>query len=248
MKIIFCPTAPQSGTWFALRFFERLGCRIEHVGEIISRKEDRCVKQEWPVILHAHIFPFYYNPSPYKEAWPSFGGDPVQEYIVRKNKIAMGAIKLLCSMHKTVIPIRDPLASLLTREARAPNLRHFYIVDAFVEIARELANHPNVKFLPVDLDLNFNERKSLLEGVVSHCDLDVEQFAEVIHDVATYWKRENVTPNNRFHKPYKKGDLDTIQKWLGQKWAEVVHLKNFGGVLIPFLSNLGYNKKKTLIW
>ena len=248
MEIIFSPSVPQSGTWFVLRFFEKLDCRIEHTGEIMSRKENRALNQEGRIILHTHVFPFYYNPAPYKESWPSFGGDPIQEYIVRVDKMSIGGIKLLASMYKTVIPIRDPLASLLTREARAPNLRHFYIVDGYVEVVRELADHPNVKLLPVDLNLSFDERKNLLEEVVSHCGFNIEQHTEAINNLSKHWKRENITPNNRFHEPYRKGDLKTIQKWLGQKWAEVVHLKNFGGVLVPFLSSLGYNEKKTLIW
>ncbi|MCK4822899.1 hypothetical protein KA005_44465, partial [bacterium] len=243
MKIIFCPTVPQSGTWFVLRLFERLGCKIMDS----TRVKKEGVQSELS-ILHTHIFPFYYNPAPYKESWPSFGGDPIQEYIVRKNKLSIGCIKLLSSMYKTIIPIRDPLASLLTREARAPNLRHFYIVDGYVEIARELANYPNVKFFPIDLNLSFDERKKLLVDVVTHCGFDAVQYDVLLGDIATHWKKENVTPNNRFHEPYEKGDLDTIQKWLGPKWAEVVHLKNMGGILIPFLSALGYNEKKTLIW
>ena len=248
MSIIFCPSVPQSGTWFTLRLFEKFGYRIEHTGEIMDRKENRTIDLSLPIILGTHIFPFYYNPDPYKECWPSFGGDPIQEYIVRKNKMSIGCIKLLASMYKTVIPIRDPLASLLTREARAPNLRNFYIVDAYVEVARELADHPNVKFLPVDLDLTFDERRKLLEEVVIHCGIDIQQYDEQIGDVATHWKKENITPNNRFHEPYENGDINTIKEWLGQKWAEVVHLKNMGGILVPFLSKLGYNERKTLLW
>lgn len=243
MKIVFCPTAPQSGTWFVLRLFEKMECKIIDTDQV--KKEGF---QNELAILHTHIFPFYYTPSPYKECWPSFGGDPIQEYIVRKNKLSIGCIKLLCSMYKTIIPIRDPLASLLTREVRAPNLRHFYIVDAYVEIVRELAGHPNVKFFPVDLNLNFDERKELLVDVVTHCGFDPVQHDTLLGDIATHWKKENITPNNRFRKLYEEGDLEAIQEQLGPKWAEVVHLKNMGGILIPFLSGLGYNEKKTLLW
>ena len=246
LSIVFCPTVPQSGTWFVLRFFEKLGCKIEHASEIIKR--DSPLNLDSSRILHAHIFPFYYNPSPYKEAWPSFGEDPIQEYIVRKNKLSIGGIKLLCNMYKTIIPIRDPLASLLTREARAPNLRHFYIVDAYVEVARTLSRCLNVMFLPVDLNLRYKERRNLLRKVVQHCGFNPDEHSEAINVVAKYWEKENVTPNNRFHKPYAEGDFDTIREWLGQKWAEVVHLKNFGAILVPFLSSLGYNEKKTLLW
>ena len=58
--IVFSPTAPQSGTWFILKFFERLGFAIEHTGEIQKRQENRVVDINRDIILHTHIFPFYY--------------------------------------------------------------------------------------------------------------------------------------------------------------------------------------------
>ena len=243
MNLIYCLSAPQSGTWFVLRFFERLGYRIEHTGEIVERTKGRSFNMTGPIILHSHIFPFYYNPSPLKESWPSFGGDPIQEYIVRKHNMSISGIKLLCNMFKTVIPIRDPLASLLTRESRAPNLRHFYIVDAYVELARLFANHPNVKFLPIDLDRTVEEKRVLLNDIVIHCGIDAKQHKKVIGQTASMWKPENKTPNNRFHKLYENKDIKEIQRLLGPKWAEVVHLKNMTGILGPFLTKLGYNRQ-----
>ena len=52
----------------------------------------------------------------------------------------------------------------------------------------------------------------------------------------------------QFHGPYNRGDIDSIREWLGDKWQEVVYLKNMGGILVPWLSKLGYNKYRTLIW
>jgi hypothetical protein len=245
MKNIFCPTVPQSGTWFILRLFEKLGYEIKHAGVIM--RDDEVVDWNIPMILHAHVFPFYYNPAPYKDCWPSFGGDPIDEYIVRKNKLSIGGIKLLCNLFKTIIPIRDPLASLLTRQTRAPNLRHFYIVDAYVEVSK-LADNPNVFFFPVDLDLDFDEKKQLLVNAIRHCGLDPEEHDTVLGDVATHWKKENVTPNNKYHALYDAGNIDEIERLLGHQWAEVVHLKNMSGFITPFLGKLGYNEKKTLIW
>lgn len=244
--MIFCPTAPQSGTWFVLRFFERLGFRIEHTG-VITR-EQKTIDISVPTILHCHVFPFYYIPQPYKESWPSFGGDPIEEHIVRKDKLSIYAIQLLASMHKTVIPIRDPLASLLTRENRAPNLRHFYIVDAYVEIARKLAPLPNVFFLPVDLKRNYQERKECLIEMLVHCNISPAEHMEEVEKTAKEWKRENVTPNNKFYAMYHTGDIRGIEALLGQKVAELTHLRNMSGFLAPFLGSLGYNARKTLIW
>jgi len=178
----------------------------------MSRTENQVVDLSQPVIMNTHIFPFYYNPSPYKEYWPSFGGDAIQEYIVRKNKLSIGGIKLLASMYKTVIPLRDPLASLLTRENRAPNLRHFCIVDAYVELARQLDGHPNVFFLPVDVHTEYENRKTLLINAVNHCGIDANQHEDVIEKTAQEWQKENITPNNRYHEHYDAGNIDKIQE------------------------------------
>ena len=243
--LIFTPSVPQSGTWFTLRFFERLGYQIAHTGQIMQGDSI----PEGKVVLNTHIFPFYFQPEEYKQYWPSYGGDRIQEYVVRKDKMCIGSIKLLASLYKTVIPVRDPLASILTREARAPQLRHFCVVDGYVELVRELAGNKNVMFLPVDLNMNEFERKHLLTKIAKHCGIELNQKnRKEIAMTAYHWQKQNITPNNRFHKPYDKGDIEQIKEWLGEKWAEVVYLKNMGGLLIPFLSKLGYNQYRTLIW
>jgi hypothetical protein len=206
-----------------------------------------------PIILNTHIHTQYFQPHDYKYAWPSFGRDPIMARIVRKNQMGLWGIKLLANMHTTVIPVRDPLAMLLTRETRAPNLRHFHLVDAWVDVVRELGDHPNVFFFPVDLDYTedtkFDERKKLLMSVCSHCEIDPVAVDAILGDFATHWKRVNPSPGNRFREPYEAGDIDKLQEMLGEKWAEVVHLKNMGSYLAPFLGELGYDgRKKTLIW
>lgn len=248
MSLIFCPSPPQSGTWFTLRFFERLGFKIEHTG-LVTRERKR-LDMGVDTILHVHIFPFYYQSCAYKESWPSFGGDPVEAHVVRKDKLSIYAIQLLASMYPTVIPIRDPLASLLTRENRAPNLRHFYIVDAYVEVARRLAGLPNVFILPVDVPISYEERRDLLERMVAHCGIDVgeSRINQEIKETAEKWAKENVTPNNIFEEMYRSGDIEGIKARLAEKWAEVKHLKNMSGFLSNFLGEHGYNRSKPLIW
>lgn len=108
--MIFCPTLPQSGTWFVLKFLEKCGLKIEFTGGIVQDKNR--VLEDTPTVLSTHIFPFYYQGSPFKEALPTFGDKAIKDYIVREHHMCMGAIEVLVSMHKTIIPIRDPLAYL----------------------------------------------------------------------------------------------------------------------------------------
>ena len=257
-NFIFVPTIPQSGTWFILKFLEKCGLKLEHVGEILRRTDNRTLDLKGvPTVLSTHIFPFYYQGNPYKEAWPTYGGDPIQDYVVRKYCISLGAIELLASIYKTVIPIRDPLACLLTREVRAGQLRHFYIIDGFIEVAERFMNHPNVKFFPIDLYGSDSEPKTLEEEVIKkkslislleHCEIDVESNKTIINDTAKCWKRENETPNNRYKAPYEAGDIEKIKKMLGSKWAEVEYLKNHASRILPLLTSLGYTTIKPLLW
>lgn len=241
--MIFVPTLPQSGTWFVLKLLEKCGYKIEFTGEIVRDK--KIITESNNIVLSTHIFPFYYQGSPFKEALPSYGGNPVQDYVVRKFHMSMGGIDLLTRMHKTIIPIRDPLACLLTREARAPQLRHFYIIDGFIEVAKRFADNPNVFFFSVDSHLSIKHREKLLIESLSHCGIDTEINRDTINQTAMEWKRENITPNNRFREPYENGDIDKIKEMLGSKWAEVEHLKNHNGTIMPFLRSLGYGE---LLW
>ena len=198
------------------------------------------------IALSTHIFPFYYQASPFKEVFPHYGGHPTTDYVVRKLHMGMAGIELLTRLHKTIIPIRDPLACILTREARAPNLRHFYIVDGFLEVIKRYENHPNVIFFPVDLYEDVVDRADLLDNVLKHCGVSPEKEQSLVHETAYAWKKEN-SAENPFREPYEQGDIDKIKGMMGASWAEVRYLKIHGGTIQPFLKRLGYDTKE-LLW
>ena len=85
----------------------------------------------------------------------------------------------MINLFPTVIPVRDPFAAILTREARHPNLRHFFIVDNFIELAQIYHKHPNVIFLPIDLPWTEEQREEHLKKVALHCGLDID--SNLIH-------------------------------------------------------------------
>lgn len=242
--MIFIPTLPQSGTWFVLKLLEKCGFSLEFTGQIVQ--EQRIIEDKEKVALSTHIFPFYYQPSPFKEVFPHYGGHPTTDYVVRKLHMGMAGIELLTRLHKTIIPIRDPLACLLTREARAPQLRHYYIVDGFLEVIKRYENHPNVYFLPVDLYKTYNDRRALLRNAVRHCGIEVDSVRDIIDGYATEWKKEN-SAENPYREPYEMGDINKIKEMLKEKWGEVRYLKIHGGTIQPFLKRLGYDTG-SLLW
>ena len=243
--MIFVPTLPQSGTWFILRLLEKCGFRLEFTGDIVLNK--KIMGDHDTIALSTHIFPFYYQASPFKEVFPHYGGHPTTDYVVRKLHMGMAGIELLTRLHKTIIPIRDPLACLLTREARAPQLRHFYIVDGFLEVIKRYENHPNVIFFPVDLYTDINLRHVLIENMLEHCEIGMKASLHgVVVDTSKEWKKEN-SAENPYRESYEQGDIGTIKDMLKEKWAEVRYLKIHGGTIQPFLKRLGYDIG-SLLW
>jgi hypothetical protein len=221
-SIIFVPTIQHTGTWFLLNFLQNFTPNlIENLG--CMKKEGRISK---PVIIHPH-FPIR--------------GELGKEEIETSKTMSVGEIYILSKIFKTIIPIRDPMAAILTREARHPELRHFYIVDAFLQVATRFVGNPNVKFFPIDLYKTFEERRKLLISIVNHCQINPDLHGDLIDTFARKWKVKNKTPSNRFKKLYIGKDLSRLEFLLGPKWAEIEYLKRQGGVIAPFLFNLGYS-------
>ena len=240
--MIFVPTLPQSGTWFVLRLLEKCGFKIEFTGDIVENK--KIIGNSDKVALSTHIFPFYYQAPAFKETFPSYGGHPSTDYVVRKLHMGMAGIELLTRLHKTIIPIRDPLACLLTREARAPQLRHFYIIDGFLEVIKRYQDHSNVFFFPVDLYKEHIDRESLVLKFLNHCKVDYSIDHTGIIEYIKAWKKEN-SAANKFREPYEAGDIEKLEKMMGDHWAEVEYLKIHSGTIKPFLTKLGYGE---LLW
>lgn len=243
--MIFVPTLPQSGTWFVLKLLEKCGYSLEFTGDIVDNK--KIIDDKEKVALSTHIFPFYYQASPFKEVFPHYGGHPTTDYVVRKLHMGMAGIELLTRLHKTIIPIRDPLACLLTREARAPQLRHFYIVDGFLEVIKRYEAHPNVIFFPVDMYTSIADKHTLMDAVFDHCGVEMTAVRHgIVVGTSKEWKKEN-SAENRFRQPYDLGNIDEIKNMLGEKQGELDYLKIHGGTIKPFLQRLGYDIG-SLLW
>ncbi len=237
--IIFVPSVQHTGTWFALTFLKSFITNCKENVEVF--KSNKAIAE--PTIIHTH-FPILQNLN------VSFDINYSFEQMVPKDWKCMSveSICMMSKIFKTVIPIRDPLAAILSRESRHPELRHFYIIDGFVEIATRFANNPNVKFLPIDLTDNPDKRKKILTNIMEHCSIPLEPYRKTIEDWAAKWPVQNPTPGNRFKKHYDYKDKGAIRYLLGPKLAELEYLQHKASIILPFLSNIGYTKEDLDLW
>ena len=155
----------------------------------------------------------------------------------------MQTIISMCNIFKTVIPVRNPVAAILSREARHPQLRHFYIVDGFLALATELSKHPNVMFLPIDMTDDVAVRRKLLLDILVHCEIDPAPHGAYLDEIATNWEPKNATPGNKFVEPYRNKDMDQLKLMLGPKYTEIEYFINMASVILPFLYSVGYTRE-----
>lgn len=252
--IVFVPSVQHTGTWFALNFLKQFfpgGTRelTRALDDYQKPTEDALFNPTYkqrltkPTLVHIHLpindtryHSDYFADSLFHRRW--------QFNLMNMRSQPVQTLLLFSNFFKTVIPVRDPMAAILSREARQPQFRHFYIIDGYVALATEFAHHPNVKFLPIDVTDDPARRRQLLVEVMEHCGLDPAPHAVLLDEASQKWEPQNVTPGNRFREAYQAGDTDALRVLLGQKWAEVEYLRNMSAVIMPFLASLGYTRER----
>lgn len=258
MSQVFVPSVQHTGTWFTINFLRRFFPDVRELTfafESIPKPGAADIsfehKYDHPLgsdgVLHVHL-PIMRDPDMDSMAPPetrfhrrwyaNLGG---------MRSLPVSSLLAFCHIMKAVIPLRDPLAAILTREARHPQLRHFFIVDGYIALATEFSKHPNVKFLPIDRATDIQGRFDILAGVAKHVGIDPEENMPFLMDVADSWSVSNDTPGNRFKEAYAAGDIKELQKMLGPKWAEVEYMKNMMSIILPFLAAQGYRREQ-FIW
>jgi hypothetical protein len=255
--IVFVPSIQHTGTWFLLGILQNFFEKTKELTFLLENNEkqeseDCFYRHQYQApldkrtIAHIHLpivrhlnFDVNFPEGEFQNRWFRNLGT--------LRSVPVDTIKTLCNFFKVVIPIRDPMAAILTREARHPQFRHFYIVDGFVVLATELIKHPNVMFFPVDLYDNVQDRKGLLVRLLVHLGIDITGKEELLDTIAREWSVKNITPGNKFKALYKKGDLNSLMSMLGPKQAEVEYLQNMSSIIMPFMAGLGYTREK-LVW
>ena len=253
---VFVPSVQHTGTWFTVNFLRKFFPRnreltfaFESAEKPEAENHDYAPQYDdaagQPTVLHIHlpistgINEDSTNGTQFHRKW----------YANLKScrSLPVSTLLLFCNLMKTVVPLRDPLAAILTREARHPQFRHFCIVDGFIALATEFVRHPNVVFFPVDQAQDTAGRLQIIVGVAKHVGINPDEYQEILIEMAEQWPVANDTPGNRFKEAYAAGDIQALQTMLGPKWAEVEYMKNMMSIILPFLASQGYRREQ-FIW
>lgn len=224
-KLLFLYTVHHTGTWFLIEFLKG----HPDVKQFYLMKEFYEV-DDWihhdKIALHNHVH--LNQPSLYKE-WKRVP-------LLFTNHYYNDAF---ISTYPTIIPIRDPLLSLITRHKRRDDWSHKFIVEGFCEIAR-LADHPNVYFMPLDLMENNSQRIEAFRNLCNHCQI---AFNDYVREYAKIWKPQNTWADKfDFQEMYAKRDAAGLRKVLGNNYDVLLARTD---IIRPFLQGLGY---ENLIW
>lgn len=146
-----------------------------------------------------------------------------------------------------VMPLRDPLLALITRQSRAPELEHAYIVMGIMEIMTIIEKY-NVFLLPVDIPRSEVERIAVLSAMYTFVGLTKPAK---LKGYAAKWKPHNTTAamtpdkvarRKKLGSVYDQRDYATLKKLIPiSLWV----LEQVQPRLQPFMESVGY---EDLMW
>ena len=152
-----------------------------------------------------------------------------------------GMIELLARCCATVVPIRDPVSVLMSTAAK----KHYgpgcnaHVAREFRFVVETLATIPNVFFFPIDTHLGVDGRCELLQRLMAHCGLPVDDYP--ISQRAETWGRVNsVSRDHALRRAYRSENMDIVRQVDG--FGDLVDMLP---ILRPFLESLGY---RDLLW
>jgi hypothetical protein len=114
----------------------------------------------------------------------------------------------------TLIPMRDPLLSIITRHTRHPEQApHTYLVKSWNYIPYD--NNPF--YIPVDLPFSKDERMGILRRALRHCRIDPWPGIDAY---AMAWKPVNAVPGALVARAaYDCRDKGWFEEHFPEEWA-----------------------------
>src|SRR3990167_3529199 len=228
MRILFLPTVQHTGTWFLIEFL-RAHPEVKHFVELQALRKNHSFIED-PVSGQKGLVPNQVN---------LIQGHFQLEF--------MHLILSFAAACPTVIPLRDPLASVLTavnRKRTQGNVDYSYIVDRWVLMTTTVwLNRDFYKPLFVPLDLveraGVEVKFELLGAVLGHMGLGYTKHA-------VRWADEWPYHNSRGEYPlkdlYLTRDATAIAHEVPGEWEA---LRRAQYILRPMLEQMGY---RDLLW
>jgi len=157
----------------------------------------------------------------------------------------MTKIKALAENFPTVIPMRDPLLSVISAAHANPVVSTqscAEIIKAWAYIFADILEHdPFV--LALDLIQMYKDRYDALDELITHVDLNwCEQWPIIVENNAVEWPEVNAHGGYPLKLAYYNQDFDYIKQHIPQ---EVRALQECEPLFRPFLEGLGYSD---LLW
>lgn len=210
---ILVASAHHTGTWFALNFLLKANPDYE-VLEFRKLLEDPdTIKKE--SIVHFHLT-----------------GETINSRGVIQGFKIDDAIALMNEV-RTLVPLRDPLSSVLSRHERHPELQHFFILDAFIYM-NQLPE--SCQFLPVDVNHGHIGRQRLLLKILYEFGICPPPYE--IEKYARDWPTSNTRGNYPIKILYEKHrDVESVNLFVPGEYRYLIANKH---KIQPFLESKGY--------
>lgn len=204
--MIFLPTVRHSGTWFLQRLFQMGGYKVVNLDRMLFGGE--FIPPNRKAVIHTHID----VNLPVVKALHARAPKPAHQLAINYyERLNDGMIEAFAKWLPVVMPMRDPLLSIITRHARHPEQApHTYLVESWQDVP------PEAFFVPVDRAFSAPERMAILRAMLKHCKVKpwpgIDAYARA-------WKPVNSMPGAPDARvAYKRKDAGWFEDHFPEEW------------------------------
>jgi len=238
MNDIFLATVQHTGTWFLMGLFETHP-QLRHTQLIDVIFGTNQLGLHRPTVIHAHMSE---NDVVLEKLVAAGREDCIQArnfYRDWNNPL----VEMLARKCPTVIPMIDPLKSMIERHRRHPNFApHTYLVENWNHIVEKWWHGNEVAdpfFQPIELEQPFEKRLEQVHNLVRHCGL--EPWPEIELYVREWGGKNTTTMGADVAAKYDSRDVAYMEATFP---AEMALLRESGNLKLLFEEH-GY---KELMW
>lgn len=225
MHVINLVTVPHTGTNFMKAFFDDLQV-TNHIVEVAAAVKN-------PNFLQSPVSGIVgFRPDRVNLAYG---------HVYERN---MPMIHALCEYWKPIVPVRDPLAQLISRKERKAEENLQRQVETWCRLFHDLAQY-EPHYVPLDLLRDPITRMAALEDAVRAAGVQTSKDApEVCGKWAKVWPKDKHNSRGMYRNKiaYHNHDFACLQKVMGQS---IKYLQSQEFFLRPHLEGIGY---RNLMW